>query len=41
VLAPEGLYCIAIVHPLNTAGMFVSREADARFVIEGSYFERS
>ena len=39
VLAPGGRYCVAIVHPLNTAGAFVSRDADAEFVIEGSYFE--
>ena len=41
VLDREGRYCIAITHPLNTAGAFTSREADAAFVIEGSYFERS
>jgi SAM-dependent methyltransferase len=41
VLAPGGRYCIAIVHPLNTAGAFPSREADAPFVIEGSYFEHT
>ena len=40
VLAPDGRYCIAITHPLNTAGRFESEEIDARFVIEGSYFER-
>jgi len=45
VLAPEGRYCIAIVHPLNSAGTFVSQDADAPFadapfVIEGSYFEQ-
>jgi ubiquinone/menaquinone biosynthesis C-methylase UbiE len=39
VLAPAGRYCVAIVHPLNTAGAFVSREPDAAFLIEGSYFE--
>jgi SAM-dependent methyltransferase len=39
VLGPGGRYCVAIVHPLNTAGAFTSREADAPFVIEGSYFE--
>ena len=39
VLAPDGRYCIAIVHPLNTAGSFVSREPEAQFVIESSYFE--
>jgi SAM-dependent methyltransferase len=41
VLRPDGRYCIAIVHPLNSAGSFVSREPDALFVIEGSYFERT
>jgi SAM-dependent methyltransferase len=41
VLGPDGRYCIAIVHPLNTAGAFVSREPDAAFVIEGSYFEHT
>jgi SAM-dependent methyltransferase len=39
VLEPGGRYCVAIVHPLNTAGTFTSREPDAPFVIEGSYFE--
>ena len=39
VLETGGRYCSAIVHPLNTAGSFVSREPDAPFVIEGSYFE--
>lgn len=41
VLEPEGRYCIAIVHPLNTAGAFASRDEDAPFVIEGSYFEHT
>ncbi len=41
VLAPGGRYCAAITHPLNTAGAFTSREADAPFLIEGSYFEPS
>jgi SAM-dependent methyltransferase len=39
VLAPGGRYCVAITHPLNTAGAFASREDDAPFVIERSYFE--
>ena len=39
VLEPGGCYCFAITHPLNTAGAFASREDDAPFVIEGSYFE--
>jgi SAM-dependent methyltransferase len=41
VLEPGGRYCVAIVHPLNTAGAFASREPDAVFTIEGSYFERT
>ena len=41
VLAPGGRLCLAIVHPLNSAGAFESRTADSRFVIEGSYFEES
>jgi SAM-dependent methyltransferase len=41
VLEPGGRYCVALVHPLNTAGAFTSREPDAPFVIEGSYFEHS
>jgi len=41
VLEPGGRYCIALTHALNTAGAFESEEPDARFVIEGSYFERS
>lgn len=41
VLAPGGRYCIAIVHPLNTAGAFTSRDDGAPFVIEGSYFEHT
>jgi len=41
VLGSGGRYCVAITHPLNTAGSFVSRESDAPFVVEGSYFERT
>jgi SAM-dependent methyltransferase len=41
VLGPGDIYCIAITHPLNTAGAFTSREPDAPFVVEGSYFERA
>jgi SAM-dependent methyltransferase len=39
-LGPGGRYCLAITHPINTAGAFESEGADARFVIEGSYFNR-
>lgn len=41
VLASGGRICLAIVHPLNSAGAFESRTADSRFVIEGSYFDES
>jgi ubiquinone/menaquinone biosynthesis C-methylase UbiE len=41
VLEPDGRYCIAITHALNTAGAFESENPDARFVIDGSYFERT
>lgn len=39
VLHPNGHLCIAIVHPLNSAGRFESRTLDAPFVIRESYFE--
>lgn len=39
VLEPGGLLCIAVVHPLNSAGEFASLEASSRFVIEQSYLE--
>ncbi|MDQ6682361.1 MAG: class I SAM-dependent methyltransferase [Chloroflexota bacterium] len=39
VLAAGGRLCAAIVHPMNSAGKFTSRTADAPFVIRDSYFE--
>ncbi|MGH7761430.1 MAG: class I SAM-dependent methyltransferase [Candidatus Dormibacteraceae bacterium] len=39
VLEPGGRLCAAVVHPLNSAGLFTSREPDAPFLIEGSYLE--
>jgi len=39
VLVDGGFFCIAIVHPLASAGEFQGREADAPFVISGSYLE--
>ena len=41
VLAPGGRLCIAIVHPLNSAGTFTSRTTDSPFVIDGSYLDES
>jgi SAM-dependent methyltransferase len=37
VLEPGGRLCLAIVHPLNSAGRFEQSTADARFVIDGDY----
>jgi SAM-dependent methyltransferase len=40
VLEPGGRLCLAIVHPLNSAGRFESDEPDAAFRIEKSYLAR-
>jgi SAM-dependent methyltransferase len=40
VLRPRGRFCVCVTHPLADAGRFERREADARFVITGSYFGR-
>ena len=37
VLEPGGRLCVAIVHPLNSAGEFESLEANSPFTIHGSY----
>lgn len=37
VLVPGGELCLAIVHPINSAGTFESRTPDAPFVIRGAY----
>jgi SAM-dependent methyltransferase len=37
VLEPRGRLCIAIVHPINSAGRFVSDAPDSPFTIEGAY----
>ncbi|HSY20495.1 MAG TPA: class I SAM-dependent methyltransferase [Polyangiaceae bacterium] len=37
VLEPSGRLCLAIVHPLNSAGRFEGSAPDAPFRIEGSY----
>jgi SAM-dependent methyltransferase len=39
VLSGGGTFCMAIVHPLNSAGLFLERTADSPFVIEGSYLD--
>jgi SAM-dependent methyltransferase len=37
VLEGGGALCLAVVHPINSAGHFEARDPQARFVIEGSY----
>ena len=39
VLEPGGRLCLAIVHPLNSAGAFAGEEPHSPFVIAGSYLE--
>jgi SAM-dependent methyltransferase len=39
VLRPGGRACIAVVHPLNSAGKFESDDDDSPFVIAGSYLD--
>jgi SAM-dependent methyltransferase len=39
VLEPGGRLCLAIVHPLNSAGAFQGEDGDSPFVIPGSYLE--
>jgi SAM-dependent methyltransferase len=41
LLAPRGRFCVAVVHPLNSAGAFEGEREDpeAPFVVRGSYFQ--
>lgn len=39
VLAEGGRLCLAVVHPLNSAGTFEDKDPESRFVIEGSYLD--
>jgi SAM-dependent methyltransferase len=41
VLQPGGRLCMAVEHPINSAGAFTGRELDAEFVIPGDYFEHT
>jgi SAM-dependent methyltransferase len=41
VLDPGGRLCIALVHPLNSAGRFQGDDPDSLFVIAGSYLDSS
>ncbi len=39
VLRPRGALCMAVVHPINSAGKFESEDSGAPFIIKDSYFE--
>ena len=39
ILVPPGAACIAVVHPLNSAGKFENESGDSSFVIGGSYLD--
>ncbi|MBM2821495.1 MAG: class SAM-dependent methyltransferase [Thermoleophilia bacterium] len=41
VLEPGGRLCLAVVHPMNSAGRFEADEPDSAFTIAGSYLKRS
>jgi ubiquinone/menaquinone biosynthesis C-methylase UbiE len=37
VLEPGGRLCMAIVHPINSAGNFEQASSDGRFITQGDY----
>jgi SAM-dependent methyltransferase len=39
ILEPGGRLCMAVVHPMNSAGGFEGTDPDAPFVIRGTYLE--
>lgn len=41
VLEPDGRFCLAVVHPLNSAGDYDGDAGDSPFTITGSYLDRS
>ena len=41
VLEAGGKFCLALVHPLNSAGMFESDDGQSGFTIAGSYLDPS
>ena len=40
VLERGGRLCLAIPHPVNSAGSFQGRDDDAPFIIDGSYLDQ-
>ena len=41
VLEPGGRFCVAVVHPMSSAGRFEGDDPESPFVIDGSYLTRS
>jgi SAM-dependent methyltransferase len=41
VLEPGGRLCLAVVHPLNSAGLFRGEMPESPFVVDGSYLDES
>jgi SAM-dependent methyltransferase len=41
VLEPGGRICLAVVHPINSAGAFDGLDAESPFVIDVSYLDRT
>jgi SAM-dependent methyltransferase len=39
ILKPRGCFCVAIVHPINSAGKFEGNAADAPFIVKGDYLK--
>jgi ubiquinone/menaquinone biosynthesis C-methylase UbiE len=39
VIKPGGCFCVAIVHPINSAGKFEGNAADAPFIVKGDYLK--
>ena len=40
VLGAGGRFCVAVVHPINSAGNFEGESEDSPFVMRDSYFDR-
>lgn len=39
IIKPDGRFCAAIVHPINSAGKFEGNAPDAPFIIKGDYLK--
>jgi SAM-dependent methyltransferase len=39
VVSPGAAFCMAVIHPINSSGAFDTEAPDARFIIDGNYYE--